>query len=184
MATPTRTAPDRAPYDNWRPPIVGVSLLVPIGADCIAVADLRGMLMLPTGGLHEGQTLHEAARRVLTDPSGELQLLRRVTVDRVQTRRRKVITHVMAAAPLTHEAVPGLVYRDPRATIRVIPTMQFLDQTCPEGKRRLLISLQALATGEAAAMDGGVVRAAAPGPRALDARVAQGLPDSTGQRLR
>ncbi|MFI7352022.1 hypothetical protein ACIBSR_37930 [Streptomyces sp. NPDC049936] len=169
MATPTVTAPGRAPYENWRPPVVGISLLVPVGADCIAVVDLRGMLMLPAGGVYEGQTLHEAGRRVLSAPSGELQLLRRVAVDRVQTRRREVITHVMAAAPLTREAVTGLIYRDARATVRVMPTVQFLDQTWPEGRRRLIVSLQALATGEAARMKGDVVCATAPGsspPRA------------------
>ncbi|MEV5815925.1 hypothetical protein [Streptomyces mutabilis] len=137
----------RASYENWRPPVVGVSLLVPVGADCIVVADLRGMLMLPLGGVYDGQTLQEASRRVLTDASGELPLLRHVAVDWVQTRRRKVITHVMATTPMTREAVTDLVYRDPRATVRVMPTMQFLDQAWPAGKMRLLVSIQALATG-------------------------------------
>ncbi|MEU1449205.1 hypothetical protein, partial [Streptomyces mirabilis] len=51
----------RAPYENWQPPVIGVSLLVPIGADRLAVADLRGMLMLPGGGVYERQTPEDAA---------------------------------------------------------------------------------------------------------------------------
>ncbi|MFG3132854.1 hypothetical protein ACGFZU_34800 [Streptomyces tendae] len=164
---PTATAPAlvprrRAPYENWRPPVIGVSLLVPVGADAITVVDLRGVLVLPVGGVYDGQTPKEAGYRTLADPSGELQLLRRVTVDWVQTRRRKVITHVMAAAPLSRDAVTRLVYRDPRATVRVMPTLQFLDQTWPSGRRRLLVSLQALATGETACIEDGTVRTAVP----------------------
>ncbi|MCZ0998008.1 hypothetical protein O1M63_07285 [Streptomyces mirabilis] len=63
------TAPRiRAPYENWRPPVIGVSLLVPVGADRLAVADLRGMLMLPGGGVHERQRPEDAAHRVLSGP--------------------------------------------------------------------------------------------------------------------
>ncbi len=161
-ATATALAQRRhAPYENWRPPVIGVSLLVPVGADCITVVDLRGMLMLPVGGLHDGQTPEEAGNRVLTDPSGRLRLVRCVAVDCVQTRRRKVITHVMAAAPMTRGSVRGLVYRDPRAVVRVMPTLQVLDQW-PTGRSRLLISLQAMATGDTACIDSGVVQAQLP----------------------
>ncbi|MFF7452183.1 MULTISPECIES: hypothetical protein [unclassified Streptomyces] len=164
MPTARTTAPAQrrhAAYENWRPPVIGVSLLVPVGADCITVTDLRGMLMLPVGGVHDGQTPEEAGYEVLDDPSGELRILRRVAVDWVQTRRRKVITHVMAAAPMTRSAATGLTYRDPRATVRVIPTLQFLDQR-PTGRTRLLVSLQALATGDTACIEGGVVQAQVP----------------------
>ncbi|MFJ4623662.1 hypothetical protein [Streptomyces sp. NPDC088812] len=150
MRSAVATVPARrrpAAYENWRPPVVGVSLLVPVGADCITVVDLRGILMLPVGGVYDGQTPEEAGYRVLVDPSGGLRLLRRVAVDWVQTRRRKVITHIMAAAPMTRAAATGLVYRDPRATVRVMSTLQFLDQW-PTGRTRLLVSLQALATGD------------------------------------
>ncbi|MGW1157769.1 hypothetical protein ACWD48_05985 [Streptomyces sp. NPDC002519] len=37
----------RAAYENWRTPVVGVALLVPVGPDCLAVADLLGTRMLP-----------------------------------------------------------------------------------------------------------------------------------------
>ncbi|MFE9679490.1 hypothetical protein ACFYO5_36200 [Streptomyces sp. NPDC006259] len=160
---PTATAPAprrRTPYENWRPPVIGVSLLVPVGADSITVIDLRGMLMLPVGCVHDGQTPKEAGYRTLADPGGHLRILRRVTIDCVQTRRRKVITHVFAAAPMTREAVTGLVYRDPRATVRVMPTLQFLDRAWPSGRGRLVVSLQALATGETARIDDGIVRPA------------------------
>ncbi|MCM3264761.1 hypothetical protein M3765_12115 [Streptomyces thermoviolaceus] len=161
-ATATRLAQRRhVPYENWRPPVIGVSLLVPVGADCITVVDLRGMLMLPVGALHDGQTPEEAGYRVLTDPSGRLRLVRRVAVDSVQTRRRKVITHVMAAAPMTRGTVRSLVYRDPRAIVRVMPTLQVLDQWSI-GRTRLLVSLQAMATGDTACIEGGVVQAQVP----------------------
>ncbi|MEW2267234.1 hypothetical protein ACGF5T_34795 [Streptomyces sp. NPDC047853] len=165
MPTATTLAPvphPPAPYENWRPPVIGVSLLVPVGADCITVADLSGMLMLPVGGVYDGQTPKEAGYHTLNDPSGELRLLRRVTVDWVQTRRRKVIIHVVATAPMTRDAVTRLVYRDPRASVRVMPTLQFLDQAWPSSRRRLLVSLQALATGETACLEDGAVRAAVP----------------------
>ncbi|MFJ5779300.1 hypothetical protein [Streptomyces sp. NPDC093094] len=163
---PTQTAtvpaqPPHAPYENWRPPVIGVSLLVPVGADGITVVDLCGMPMLPVGAVGDGQTPQEAGYRVLTDPSGGLRLLRRVAVDRRQMRRRKVITHIIAAAPMTREAVTCLAYRDPRATVRVMPTLQLLDQW-PTGRIRLLVSLQALATGDTACIDTDVVQPQAP----------------------
>jgi hypothetical protein len=163
MPTTTATAPPqrRHAYENWRPPVIGVSLLIPVGTDCIAVADLRGLLMLPVGSVHDGQTPEEAGYQVLTDPSGGLKLLRLVAVDTVQLRRRKVITHVVAAAPMTREAVTGLVYRDPRATVRVMPTLQLLDQRST-GRKRLLVSLQATATGETAWIEDRAVRAQIP----------------------
>ncbi|MEV6404090.1 hypothetical protein AB0M58_14245 [Streptomyces bobili] len=169
-ATDIAPAPRRhASYQNWRPPVTGVSLLVPVGADCIAIADLRGMLMLPVGGMCDGQTPEEAGYRVLTDPTGGLRLLRRVAVDSVQMRRRKVITHVIAAAPMTRDAVTNLVYRDPRATVRVMPTLQLLDHW-PTGRARLLLSLQALATGETACIEDEAVHARVPSARSAPGR--------------
>ncbi|MER5582335.1 hypothetical protein ABT090_11905 [Streptomyces asoensis] len=159
MHTATATTPAqrrRAPYGNWRPPVVGVSLLVPVGADCITVVELGGMLMLPVGGVCDGQTPEQAGHRVLTDPSGRLRFQRRVAVDTAQTRRRKVITHILAAAPMTHNTATGLVYRDPRATVRVMPTLHLFDQW-PTGRARLVVSLQALATGDTADIEDGVV---------------------------
>ncbi|MEU8687676.1 hypothetical protein [Streptomyces sp. NPDC048665] len=144
----------RAVYENWRPPVVGVALLVPVGPDCLAVADLLGTLMLPAGGVYDGQTLEEAAHRVLSGPTGGLQLLRRVAVDRVQARRREIITHVLATAPTTADVVEELVYRDPRATIRVMPTPRVIDRVWPRARPRILVGLQALAIGETACIDG------------------------------
>jgi hypothetical protein len=138
--------------------MVGVALLVPVGPDCLAVADLQGTLMLPVGGVIDGQTLDDAAHGVLSDPAGGLQLLRRVAVDWVQTRRRKVITHIMAAAPTAPDTVEELVYRDPRATVRVLPTLQLLDQVWPPVRTRILVGLQALALGETACIEAGIVQ--------------------------
>lgn len=39
VAIPARSA---AAYESWRPPIVGVALLVPVGTHCLAVVDLHG----------------------------------------------------------------------------------------------------------------------------------------------
>lgn len=72
MPTATTLAPvprPHAPYENWRPPVIGVFLLVPVGADCITVADLSGMLMLPVGGVYDGQTPKEAAQDPARDPA-------------------------------------------------------------------------------------------------------------------
>jgi hypothetical protein len=152
----------RAAYENWRPPVIGVSLLVPVRADCLAVADLLGALMLPVGGVYDKQTPEEAAHHVLAGPPGELRLLRRVALDWVQARRRKVITHILATAPMTRRAVEALAYRDPRATVRVMPTRQFVDQMWPPARTRVLIGLQAPATGETAFLEGGIVRPSLP----------------------
>ncbi|WP_043684358.1 hypothetical protein [Streptomyces xylophagus] len=145
-------------YEDWRPPVVGVALLIPVGVAGLAVADLHGLLMLPVGDIRTGQSPREAAERILT--SGDvLPHLRRVLVDQVQMRRRKVITHVLAPTPTTCAAIDRLVYRDPRATLRVMPTVQFIGEVRPEARLRTLVALQALATGTTAWIDGGVVRA-------------------------
>jgi hypothetical protein len=148
----------RAVYEDWRPPVIGVALLIPVGAGCLAVADLQGLLMLPVGGVFGQQTPMEAASRVLFGPPGDLRLLRRVAVDWVQTRRRKVITHVMATAPLTPDNVERLIYRDARARVRVMATHQFVDQVWPGVRPRILVGLQALATGTTAYLAGGIVQ--------------------------
>ncbi|MFD4258519.1 hypothetical protein ACFWR9_13015 [Streptomyces sp. NPDC058534] len=95
-------------------------------------------------------------------PPGELRMLRRVAVDWVQMRRRKVITHVLAAAPISCEAVMSVSYRDPRATVRVMPALQVIDQVWPPARTRILVGLQALATGETAFIEAGQVQADMP----------------------
>ncbi|MFI9255146.1 hypothetical protein [Streptomyces sp. NPDC053069] len=103
--------------------------------------------MLPIGGVYDAQSLEEAPHRVLSGPADGIHLLRCVTVDRVQTRRRKVISHVLAAAPTTADAVEELVGRDARATVRVRPALQLLDQVRPTARTRVLVGRQALAIG-------------------------------------
>ncbi|GAA5061183.1 hypothetical protein [Streptomyces similanensis] len=168
-------APAQAPYEDWRPPIHGVSLLIPVGADTLVVADLRGLIMLPTGTVSDGQTPEQAARDVLLGAPDGLPALQRVACARKQLRRRKIITHVLATKPMTREAVAQLVYRDPRADLRVLPTMRVLGELTPAGQLRVLTSLQALAIGETAHIEDGKVCATA----LSDPRAPRSLPGST-----
>ncbi len=59
-----------APYENWRPPVIGVSLLVPVGPDSLVVADLNDLIVMPTGSVYDGQKSREAAHYVLHGPEG------------------------------------------------------------------------------------------------------------------
>ncbi|MFI9024580.1 hypothetical protein [Streptomyces sp. NPDC053560] len=152
--TPVRKA---APYENWRPPIIGVSLLVPVGAGALVVG-LLGCTMLPTGTVYGGQSLEQATQNVLHGAPGGLPLVRRVVLAWVQMRRRKVITHVLATESMPRKDVEQLTYRDPRAEVRVLPTLQVIDKLTPKGRLRALVGLQALATGETAYIEGDVVR--------------------------
>ncbi|MCZ0998007.1 hypothetical protein O1M63_07280 [Streptomyces mirabilis] len=63
---------------------------------------------------------------------------------------------------MTREAVGHLIYRDPRATVRVLPTVRVIDDLPTQGRLRVLVGLQALATGETAYIEGGVVLPSAP----------------------
>ncbi|MEV2234951.1 hypothetical protein AB0H69_41200 [Streptomyces phaeochromogenes] len=166
--TPTAHSADPVPaqktasYQNWRPPVIGVSLLVPVGSDSLAVADLRGVILMPTGTVHAGQTPEQAVQDVLRGAPDGLPLLRRVALSCVQMRRRKVITHVLATESMPREGVGRLSYRDPRADVRVLPTMRVVDSLTAGGRQRVLVALQALATGETAYIEGGVVRRSIP----------------------
>lgn len=149
-ATAPAAVPHRhTPYENWKPPMVGVSLLLPVGADCLAIADLHGMLTLPIGTVNDGQTVEQAAHAVLPGLPIQLLNLRHVAVHEVQARRRKVITHVLAATAIPHGTVTS-PRCDPRAVLKVMPTLQFLDHTSPRTRARTLTALQALATGTTA----------------------------------
>ncbi|MGW3951437.1 hypothetical protein ACWEKM_10940 [Streptomyces sp. NPDC004752] len=81
-------------------------------------------------------------------------------VDAVQTRRRKIITHVLAAPSVTSEVVSTLGYHDPRATIRIIPTAQFLNEAWPKTRLQVVVGLQALATGVTVLIEDGRARRA------------------------
>ncbi|MEV0375711.1 hypothetical protein AB0I10_39225 [Streptomyces sp. NPDC050636] len=132
-----------------------MSFLVPVGADTLVVTDLLGSIMMPTGAIQGGQTPQQASQDVLRGAPDVLAW--------VQTRRRKVITHVLATTePMTREDVGHLIYRDPRADVRVPPTMSVVDGLPAKGRLRLLVGLQALATGEMAYIEGDVVRPSAP----------------------
>ncbi|WP_371792271.1 hypothetical protein OG285_25085 [Streptomyces sp. NBC_01471] len=139
-----------------------MSLLVPVGADALVVADLLGGVMMPSGPVHEGQTPEQAAHQILRGAPGGLPALRRVALAWVQTRRRKIITYVLATASIPRETVGRLNYRDPRAVIRVLPTVRVIDDLHEHGRLRILVGLQALATGETAYIEGGLIRSSAP----------------------
>ncbi|MGX1915365.1 hypothetical protein ACWIID_42115 [Streptomyces phaeochromogenes] len=132
------------------------------------VADLFGTIIVPTGSVHDGQKPAEAAQDVLRGAPDGLPLLRRVALSCVQMRRRKIITHVLATEPMTREDAGRLSYRDPRADVRVLPTMHVVDSLTAGGRQRVLAALQALATGETAYIEGGVVR------RSISADLVQG----------
>ncbi|MFM9629841.1 MULTISPECIES: hypothetical protein [Streptomyces] len=151
-----------APYENWRPPVIGVSLLVPVGSDSLVVADLRDLILMPTGSVHDGRKPSEAAHDVLRGAPEGLPVLRRVALACTQMRRRKVITHIWATAPMSREDVGALSYHDPRADVRVLPTMRVVDELTQSGRLRVLVALQALATGETAYIEGGVVQPSIP----------------------
>ncbi|MFC6066998.1 hypothetical protein [Streptomyces ochraceiscleroticus] len=143
-----------------------MTLLVPVGADALVIVDLLGGTMLPTGAVYDGQAPEQAAQNVLHGVPGGLPLVRRVALAWVQMRRRKVITHVLATEPMPRKDVEQLIYRDPRAEVRVLPTLQVIDKLTPKGRLRALVGLQALATGETAYIEGDVVRTATP-PRLM-----------------
>lgn len=150
----------RAPYENWRPPIIGVTVLVPVGADELLTADATGCgcLVLPTGTVEEGQTPEQAAQFVLPGAPNGLPVLRRVAVDQVQTRRRTVITHIVVTSPLTHAGAAALTYRDPRAVLRVLPTAKTIADLPERARARALLGLQALAIGVMAYAEDGTVQ--------------------------
>ncbi|MEV7205272.1 MULTISPECIES: hypothetical protein [unclassified Streptomyces] len=149
-AAPSRIARPRAlePYENWRPPIIGVSVLAPVGATGLILPCIFGDIpLLPTGAVEEGQSPEEAAQAVLTGLPGGLPIRRRVAVDQVQMRRRKVITHLVATESLTVQEANALAYRDARAQIRVFSTTQAIHALPERSRRRVLLGLQALAIG-------------------------------------
>ncbi|MGW3521832.1 hypothetical protein [Streptomyces hydrogenans] len=139
-----------APYENWRPPIVGVGLLVPVGADRIILVRTCGILSIPTGAVEDTQDVQDAARAVLTGLPHGLPIQRRVAVQHVQTRRRQVITHTVVTRPLLPEEVPCLAYRDLRAEVCILPTTAAAVALTERGRARLLLGLQALAIGATA----------------------------------
>src|SRR2546423_14942376 len=110
----------RSAYENWRPPVIGVQLLVPVGADCLLVAETLGSIVLPVDAVHDRETPWEAAQHVLRGAPNGVPALRHVLLDQKQMRRRKVITHVLATASMSRGDVAPLTYRDPRGELRVL----------------------------------------------------------------
>lgn len=150
----------RAPYENWRPPIAGVIVLAPVGADGLLVVDTlgRGDYAIPVGFVNDGQDLEQAAQLTLTGLPGGLSIQRRVALDQVQMRRRKVITHIVVTTPLTERDAARLTYHDPRADLRALPTARAVAELPPRAGERVLLGLQALAIGVMAYLEDGVVQ--------------------------
>ncbi|QUI32626.1 hypothetical protein H9W91_18505 [Streptomyces alfalfae] len=147
-ALPVPKPRTRAPYENWRPPIIGVSVLAPVGATGLVVPCMPGgTLVLPTGTVEDGQSPEEAAQAVLTGLPDGLPIRRRVAVSQVQMRRRKVITHLVVTAPLAVQEAHSLMYRDVRADVRVLPTEKAVAALPEKSRARVLLGLQALAIG-------------------------------------
>ncbi|MBP5941685.1 hypothetical protein F3K43_41540 [Streptomyces sp. LBUM 1476] len=150
--TPTNT---KTPYTNWRPPLIGVSLFVPVDGDALLVAKTMGGIVLPVGGVREGQTVEHAAREVL--PGGELPHLRRVFTDRRQMRRRAVVTHVLATAAMSQDETLPFAYRDPRGMLLILTIREAISRMPPRTRSRVELAALTLA--------GGTVRLPFPTPK-------------------
>ncbi|WUD70234.1 hypothetical protein OG937_46200 [Streptomyces sp. NBC_00510] len=159
----TTTAPTGAPpparprYENWRPPIVGVSLLAPVGANGLVLADVtgHGYYVLPHGTVDDGQTPEDAARAVL---AGQATIRRQVAVINTQGRRRRITTHLVVTDPLNPHDIARLDYQDPRAVLRVLPTPQAIAALPPRASEWALLGLQALAIGVLPHLENGAVK--------------------------
>ncbi|MFC9620090.1 hypothetical protein ACFTXM_08860 [Streptomyces sp. NPDC056930] len=132
----------------------------PVGANGLLLADMTGCggLVLPVGPVEDGETTEQAAQQVLVDAPSGLPILRRVAVDEVQMRRRKIITHILATGPITREDTIFLSYRDPRVVLRALPTVRAIADLPEDSRARALISLQALAIGAVAHLRSGTVQ--------------------------
>ncbi|MYX77625.1 hypothetical protein [Streptomyces sp. SID3915] len=138
----------RTPYENWRSPIIVVSVLAPVGATGLVLPCMPGgAMVIPTGTVEAGQSPEEAAQTVLTGLPNGLPIRRRVAVSQVQMRRRKVITHLIVTASLAVQEANSLVYRDVRAEVRVLPTDHAVAALPEKARARVLLGLQALAIG-------------------------------------
>ncbi|GHG05575.1 hypothetical protein ACFFSH_39540 [Streptomyces filamentosus] len=156
--SPPAPVRQRVPYENWRPPVVGVGVLVPVGADRLVLVRTCGLLSIPTGAVEDAQDVEDAARAVLTGLPSGLPIQRQAAVQYVQTRRRQVITHTVVTRPLLAEEAARLVYRDRRAEVCVLPTTAAAAALTERGRARVLLSLQALAIGATAFVHDNQVR--------------------------
>ncbi|MFF4456792.1 hypothetical protein [Streptomyces goshikiensis] len=136
-----------SPYQDWRSPLVGWALLVPVvGGGCgdILVADVSGQsdLVLPVGSVDDNQPAPDIAS-ILTG----VRVYTLLVEDTTQMRRRKVTTRVLATLPVQRDEVPALTYRDPRAVLRILPADEVLARMPELARPRLALALQSLATG-------------------------------------
>ncbi|MFD4133578.1 hypothetical protein [Streptomyces goshikiensis] len=136
-----------SPYQDWRSPLVGWALLVPVVGGCgdILVADVsgQGVLVLPVGSVDDNQPAPDIAG-ILTG----VRVYTLLVEDTTQMRRRKVTTRVLATLPVQRDEVPALTYRDPRAVLRILPADEVLARMPELARPRLALALQSLATGD------------------------------------
>lgn len=145
---PIPTQPPRSAYENWRPPLIGVQLLIPVGSERLLVAETLGSICLPVDAVRDGESPRQAAQHVLLGASNGIPVLGRVAVDQKQMRRRKVITHVLATTPLSCDDVAPLTYRDPRGELRILPTERVIDLMPDRSRPRVHLALQGLTVGQ------------------------------------
>lgn len=145
-----------APYENWRPPLVAVSLLVPVETSHLLLAELRSDLLVPCGPAHNGQAPERAAQNILLGAPSGIPVLRPVAVDWVQMRRRQIFTYVVATNPLTRADAACLTYLDGRADLLMLPTAQATAALPALARARVLAGLKALADHEMAHLEAGI----------------------------
>ncbi|MEU4896234.1 hypothetical protein AB0B12_26360 [Streptomyces sp. NPDC044780] len=130
---------------------------MPVETSHLLVAELRGDLLVPCGPAHNGQAPEQAALNVLLGAPSGITVLRRLAVDWVQMRRRRIFTYVVAAHPLTHTDAACLTYHDGRADLLVLPTMQATSALPALARARVLAALKALADEEMAYLEAGIL---------------------------
>ncbi|MFC8727067.1 MULTISPECIES: NUDIX hydrolase [Streptomyces] len=166
----------RAAYENWRPPIVGVSVLAIVRNGRLLLLQLHdGSYVLPTANVEDGQSPEEAAQGALAGLVPGLPVQRQVVVDRVQMRRRRVFSHVVVTEALTAPEVRALTFRDPRADVQVLPTTRALAVLPPGAQLRAVLGLQAASIGAVLHLnDGQIARVEDVRPRSARSRTSGG----------
>ncbi|MFE5092577.1 hypothetical protein ACFRCI_19980 [Streptomyces sp. NPDC056638] len=131
-----------------------------MAGDGLLLADMtgRGGLALPVGPVEDGETPEQAAQQVLVGAPSGLPILRRVVVDEVRMRRRKITTDILVIGPVTREDTAFLSYRDPRAVLRALPTVRAIADLPEDARARALIGFQTLAIGTVAHLEAGTVQ--------------------------
>ncbi|MFI0772582.1 hypothetical protein ACH4TQ_48160 [Streptomyces sp. NPDC021218] len=130
---------------------------MPVETSHLLLAEICGDLLVPCGPAHNGNAPEQAAQNILLGAPNGIPVLRRVAVDWVQMRRRQIFTYVVATKPLTYADAACLTYRDGRADLLVLPTVQATSSLPALARARVRAGLKALADEEMAYLETGVV---------------------------